>query len=278
MSKTILITGAAGGIGEALVTRARVAGHRVFAAARRLDQLEAYAQSSTVTPVAMDVGDTASVASAFAAIDEALAGAPLDAVIHSAAIAPFGTVEYTDSETFASILNINAVGSYRILRESLPRLRGHDGRLILISSLWSRTGGPLLSGYAASKHAIGGMADAARRETSDQGVHISIIELGVVVTKMLTGQQASFDARAASLSDAEKAQYGRLYAKYLDLVRKTEKTALSAEDAARLIEKPLYARKPKARYRVGVDAKAISLMSKILPDSVFDSLIGMAYK
>src|ERR1700727_712950 len=91
--RSILITGAEGGIGGALVAAALAKGDRVFAAVRALNVAGVLEPGPKLHVLPMDVGISASVNSAFRAIDDVLAGAALDAVIHCAAISPLGVVE-----------------------------------------------------------------------------------------------------------------------------------------------------------------------------------------
>lgn len=264
MSRTLVITGAAGGVGGALTRRAIDRGDRVFATARTLEELAEF--GADVTPISINIADDKSVAAGFEAIGAALAGGKLDAVIHCAGVAPHAAVELTTPAAFAEILNINAVGSFRVLLASMPLLRQSGGRCILIASLWARTGGPLLAGYAASKHAISALADSARREAP--GFDISVIELGVVRTSMLLSQ------RERASGDDQLGRYAAQYAAYRALTVKSEPSALDPEKAARGIERALTDARPKPRYRVGNDSKAVSFITWLLPASIVDALFA----
>jgi NAD(P)-dependent dehydrogenase (short-subunit alcohol dehydrogenase family) len=252
-------------------------GDFIIAAALTTAELSDIA-SPTVCPIAIDVGDSRSVKKAFAEVDQLLAGRPLNAVIHTAAIAPMGTVEFTPPEEFANTLNINATGTLRVLQAALPRLRKSKGRIILFSSLWGKLSGPLYVSYASSKHVIEAMADSARGEARGTGVEISVVEPGVILTPMFALQTKSVEAKVQSIGPEERALHLGLYQSYLKLFVTSANTATTAESCARQVLSILDARKPKTRYRIGMDANVMVALAHILPDRWFDGLLAKMLK
>ena len=272
MARTVLITGAGGGIGQVLARRLVARGDRVIASDRRPDLLTDLAAAGC-TPITMDVGDDASVQAGFAGI------VSLDAVVHCAAVAPLGTVEFMPAADVCAVHNVNALGSLRVLQASLPLLRqAPSGRLVMISSVWGKVSGPFVSAYAASKHAIEAMADAARREMAGQPVRISLVEPGVVKTPMYFDQSPQIDAAIAALSAEERALYGRLYEDHRKLVAGAGKSAASPEQVCAVIERCLDSAAPRARYRVGNDAKSLVALSQLLSDRLLDRVFRLMYK
>lgn len=273
---TILVTGAGGGIGYALATRLLARGDHVVASARRLDQIAALADRGARC-VAIDVGDDRSVHEGFAGLEGA--GVRLDAVVHCAAVAPLGTVEFTAPRDVAKVFNINTLGALRIMQGALPQLRATgDGRLILVSSLWGRVSGPFVSSYAASKHAIEALADSARREMRGHGVSLSVIEPGVVKTPMFENQADDLRRSIDELSPAERTLYGDLYADHAKLLANAGKGAITAEQCCAVIEKCLDARRPKPRYLAGNDSRALVTLGALLTDRGLDAVFGAIYK
>lgn len=274
----LLITGAASGIGKELVSRALDRGDEVFATQRSDRGLEEFAGRTGFHAIRMDVADSASVTAGFEEIDRLLAGRTLDGVINCAAVAPLSPVEVTPIEVLEQTLNTNTVGTLRIMQASMPRLRGHDGRLILVTSLWGKVSGPMVSAYAASKHAIEALVDSARRETKGIGPHITVVEPGVIKTRMLSSQLEGARQLANDIPADQQARYGELYRKYAGLVAKGSEQGISVSECAAQIEKVLHAAKPKARYQIGKDSKAVCLMARILPDSLLDGVFAMMMK
>jgi NAD(P)-dependent dehydrogenase (short-subunit alcohol dehydrogenase family) len=267
---TMLVTGAGSGIGKALVTRGLRRGDRVIACVLNDQEASSFESYDNLKIVNMDVGSTESVAAGFTSCDEWLKGSVLDAVIHCAGICPLSTVEEQSPEMLQNTLNINAVGSARILQQALPRLRGHDGRVALVSSLWGKVAGPLLSAYCASKHAIEAIADSARRETEGQKVHIMVIEPGVVKTQILDNQALFAEDGARKVTGEYEKLYGSLYKNYAGMVIKNSPNGLTTDAAAERIEKGVFASRPKTRLCVGTDSKAITFLARILPDRALD--------
>lgn len=278
MMANLLVTGAGGGIGRALVDRALGRGDRVIAAARSERDLASFQPQAGLHVVRMDVSSSPSVEDAFRDADAWLASAPLHAVINCAAVCPLGAVEVQAPEVILDTLNTNAVGSARVLRAALPRLRGHDGRVALVTSLWGKVAGPMLSAYCASKFAIEALADATRREIRGQDVHVILVEPGVVRTGMVSGQVAAAKAATAGLSPDHASVYGRLYRGYADMIEKNSGGGVSAEQCAAGIEAAVFARRPKARYVVGADAKAVTSLARVLPDQALDRLFNALIK
>lgn len=270
--RSMLITGASSGIGRELVNRAVARGDRVFAAVRSQKDFESFGNQVDLHPILMDVSSTESVANGFAQIDTKLAGAPLNVVINCAAACPLGALEVQSIEVIEQTLNTNAVGSARILRESLPRLRGHNGRIVLVTSLWGKVSGPMLSAYCSSKFAIEAIADATRREINGQDVHVILVEPGVVRTRMVSTQVAGAKEATQNLPAQHTTVYREMYRKYAAMIEKNSGGGVSADECAAGIERAAFAAKPKARYRIGGDSKAITLLARLLPDSALDGL------
>jgi NAD(P)-dependent dehydrogenase (short-subunit alcohol dehydrogenase family) len=266
---TILITGAGSGMGRELAHRAASRGDRVIAALLPGERcgLEGNPAVSIIT---MDVGDDASVEAGFA--NAQLSESGLDCVVHCAGISPSGAVEVEPLDTLRHALNVNTVGSARVLRQALPLIRPTHGRIILFASLWGRVGGPMLSAYCASKHAIEAIVDSARRETRGQGIDIILIEPGVVRTNMVEQTVTGSRSGANSLPERYRALYGDLYQKFARMIDRESTGGVSVEEAADVIEQAMFAARPRTRYRVGKDAKAVIALASLLPDRALDGV------
>jgi NAD(P)-dependent dehydrogenase (short-subunit alcohol dehydrogenase family) len=271
---TVLITGAARGIGHEMVVRALARGDEVFAVVRKESDRARFGSPPNLHVVLMDVADTASVETGFVEVDKLLAGRPLDAIVHSAAISKANVIEIAAVDEFEETLNTNVLGSLRMLKAGIPRLRGHGGRLILLTSLWGKASGAMLGAYCASKHAIESMADTARRETGGMDLHIILVEPGVVKTDMLTTQKATTEALIAGMSALQKRLYGALYQRYAKVTASAP--SISAAQCCAVIEKALTASRPATRYRAGTDSKIVCFLAWLLPDRWMDGVMGMS--
>lgn len=270
----LLVTGAARGIGHTVVLRALARGDTVFAIVRKAVDGNRFTATDRLHVVLMDMAETESVANGFDAVDRLLAGAKLDGIVHCAAISVPGAIELTPVSEFEQIINTNALGSLRILKAAIPRLRGHGGRLVLVTSLWGRASGALLGAYCASKHAIESLADAARRETIGMNLHIIVAEPGVVQTEMLSTQGPAVQAHLGKMSTQDRSLYGALYQRYFKLVS-SSKGITSAQCAAG-IEKALFDIHPGTRYRIGTDSKLVCFLNWLLPDRWMDGVMAQS--
>lgn len=273
----LFITGAARGIGNMLARRALTRGDTVFAAVRQLADRNKFPESDRLHLIVMDVSDTQAVERGFAQIDQLLGDRVLDAVVNSAAIAPPGAIELMSEAEFEQVINTNALGSLRIMKQAIPRLRGHGGRLVLVTSLWGQAAGALLGAYCASKHAVEALADVARRETAGMNLHIIVAEPGVVITDMYKSNMPVTQQLIAKMTPAQDRLYGALYHRYFQTVSAAGGgAAISVERAAAEIERALHAAHPATRYRFGMDSKLVCFLAWLLPDRWMDALMGLS--
>lgn len=278
---SILITGASRGIGLALTKRAIARGDTVFPTVRKEADKAKFGNHPNCHPVIMDVADTASVENGFAEVDRLLAGKPLDVVINSAAISIPGAVELAPIKEFEDTMNTNVCGSARVAQAAIPRLRGHDGRLVLITSLWGRASSALLGSYCASKHAIESLADTLRRETGGMGLRIVLCEPGVIRTDMYELQGGMVEQLINGMAPSHKKLYEPIYRRYQKLVGgpkgdQTPNMGISADKCCEGIEKAAFAANPKLRYRIGADSKAVCFLADFLPAKWMDFVMAQS--
>jgi len=93
-------------------------------------------------------------------------------------------------------MRVNYLGSLYCTYYALPHLKASRGQIVAVSSLTGKTGVPLRSGYAASKHAVVGFFDSLRIELADDGVDVTIIYPGFVATET---RKKSFGPNGISL-------------------------------------------------------------------------------
>ncbi len=269
---TVLITGASTGIGRATTERLARAGATVFAGARSqadLDSLRAIAPS--VVPVALEVTDPTSIAAA-RAIVEARVGTRLDAVVNNAGIVVAGPLEIVDPADFRQQFEVNVVGPLLITQAFLPHLRAARGRLVTVGSISGRFATPFTGAYSASKHAIEAFSDALRLEVAPFGVRVILIEPGPVKTPIWERTQSASRAAVDRADPARVAPYLAAIDRLQALSVKLEAGGDAPDVVARVIERALAAKRPRARYLVGSNAKVQAVLRN-LPDGLRDRLI-----
>ena len=257
--RSVLITGASSGIGEATAQRLADQGWRVFGTSRRAREPE-----NGVHFVVMDVCDDESVEKGMA---EVLAEAgQLDALVCNAGMGIYGAVEDVTLEDARAQFEINFFGVLRVLRSALPAMRERQrGRVILVGSLAGRAPIPFQAHYSASKAAIDALSGALRNELVGFGVDVSLVEPGDVNTPFN-------DAMAWDTSPRESA-----YREQLDrteaAIRESLPKAPPASDVAECVARALAARSPRVRYTVGDSAWLVPFARRVLPDGISLGLI-----
>jgi NAD(P)-dependent dehydrogenase (short-subunit alcohol dehydrogenase family) len=264
MERTVLVTGASSGIGEACALRLSRAGWHVFAGVRRqedADRLEA----ERVEPVLVDVTDGASIAAAAERLGErGLAG-----LVNNAGIAVAAPLEFLPLEELRRQLEVNVIGQVSVTRAVLPHLRRAHGRIVTVGSVAGRSALPFLGAYAASKHALEAVTDALRVELRPFGIEVAIVQPGTIATPIWRKGAEGFQRIAAELPESVTDLYGTRLAAFREAAAAAGRRGESPDEVAKVIEHALTARRPKTRYVVGRDARR-RLRVERLPDRLRD--------
>ena len=197
MSKVILITGASTGFGRDTAETLARAGHKVFASMRATktknrDHAVALSEQN-VEVIELDVTDTRSVDEAIA--DVISKAGRIDVLVNNAGVASAGVSEaFTDAQVTA-LFDVNVVGLHRVTRAVLPTFRRQeDGLIINIGSILGRVTFPFFGIYGASKFAVEAMTDSLRREVSQLGVDVTLIQPSAYPTQMYGSADQPGDA------------------------------------------------------------------------------------
>ena len=192
--KTVLVTGASRGIGQALTDEAlRRGARRVYAAARR----PAAHPDERVTPLRMDVTDAAQVQAA------AMRVGWLDLLINNAGLALFEGLG--DRATLERHLAVNLFGTYAVTEAFLPALTQSGGAIINNLSLNSLAPLPTLAAYSVSKAAAFSLTQSLRTSLAERGVRVHAVLTGPTDTDMVRGldiPKASAESVARAIFDA----------------------------------------------------------------------------
>lgn len=252
MSRTALVIGAAGGMGTEVVKQLLAEGYQVTATVMN-DAEETHVKAHTPTvssTIRLDLSDADAVLARLTALNLPR----LDAVVLCAAVGPLGPIELAPLATLRRALEINTVAAAAVYQACMPGLRAAKGRLVLISSFAGKIAMPFLGQYAASKHALEGLADAMRREAKPEGVDVIVIEPGGVRTPMVTGQLETVARERAALSPEQAARFGAYYDGFIAVAKRSWDTMLDPSAIADAVTAALKAEQPAARYPVGPDS------------------------
>lgn len=271
MSKTIVITGASSGIGHVCATHLSALGFDVVAGVRRPEDATRFGETP-IRPVLLDVTDADSVGR----LARQLAGRPLAGLVNNAGIAVGGPLELVALDDLRHQLEVNVVGLVAITQALLEPLREGRGRVVNIGSMSGLRAAPFVGPYAASKHAVEALTDALRQELRPWGMHVAVIEPGLVDTPIWAKSRAATDAAEAALSPRGRALYGSSFAPLRTLIGRTAERAMPATRVAAAVEHALTARRPRTRYPLGLEVRAQIGLSALLPDRAMDALVARA--
>ena len=199
-NKVVWITGASGGIGEALALACARQGARLVLSARKEQELKrvklACAESPDVLVMPLDVTNFDGMPEAVATVLSHFG--QIDVLINNAGISQRSYAENTELAVDRRIMDINFFGTVALTKAVLPHfLERQSGQVVNISSVMGKIGTPLRSAYAASKHALHGFFDCLRAEVADRNVHVLMVCPGMIATNIsknsLTGDGGRYD-------------------------------------------------------------------------------------
>lgn len=203
----VLVTGGGRGIGRAIALAFSAPGSTVAIVARSRGELDATAaeieeRGAIAVPLAADVRDETSVASAFARFREA--GHALDVLVNNAGVGGGQPVTEADAADWRRILDTNVYGTFLVTRQAIPLLR-EGGRIVNMSSVLGRFGVPGYTAYCASKHAVIGFTRALALELAARRITVNAVCPGWVDTDMAAqGMRLGADAMGITFDDFKK--------------------------------------------------------------------------
>jgi NAD(P)-dependent dehydrogenase (short-subunit alcohol dehydrogenase family) len=270
---TVAVTGASRGIGRATALAFAARGHKVFALARSLPDLQALAEdqgrsSGTIIPLEMDVADEPSRQQAVAAILEHTSGYGLDVLVNNAGYGQFGPLEEVTPEQLRCQIEVNLIGVLAFTQPFLPMMRSRRrGRIINVSSVAGRVATPFMGAYNASKFALEGMSDALRLELSPFSIKVVLIEPGPV--------RSNF-GEAVQETVSTDSPYARFQRRWRGTRGASDFFSRSADHCAAVIVRAALSPHPRVRYRVTPHALLAEIGRRLVPDRVTDFAIRVA--
>ncbi len=186
----IVLTGAAGGIGEHLAAGLAARGARLLLVGRRARALEELARrinaaggqaACCAANIASDGGRRAIIAAA----GTGMGG--VDVLIHNAGVLDYGPLVDTDTTTVEQVMTTNVTAPMLLTRAALPQMLARGGgRIVAVGSTFGSIGYSCFAAYSASKFALRGFCEALRRELQGSGVGVTLVVPRAVRTPMNT--------------------------------------------------------------------------------------------
>ncbi len=267
MTKVILITGASSGIGFDAAEAFARQGHRVYAAARRVERMEPL-KALGVVPLRMDVTDSVSMEAGVRAVLEA--EGRIDALVNNAGYGYFGPIETVSMDDARKQLEVNLFGLARLCQLVLPGMREHgSGRIVNIGSVAGRAVLYFGGWYNVSKFAVEAFSDALRMEMKPFGVSVVLIEPGSIGTNWghITADNLAACTAGTAYEEAGANEAAAMHKIY------SLKVLSAPSVVSRAIVKAVTSRRPRTRYRPGLGASSIVFWHAVLPTRWWDGIM-----
>ncbi|MEL6858391.1 MAG: 3-oxoacyl-[acyl-carrier-protein] reductase [Pseudomonadota bacterium] len=186
--KTALVTGATGGIGEAIARTMHAAGAEIVLSGRRVEKLQALAGDlggrTHIAPCDLSDPDQAD-----ALVGQTIeAAGKIDILIANAGVTRDKLLMQMKDEDFQDILRVNLESYFRLCRKAVrPMMKARGGRIIGITSIVGVTGNPGQSNYCASKAGMIGFTKSLAQEVASRGITANTIAPGFIESPMTDG-------------------------------------------------------------------------------------------
>jgi NAD(P)-dependent dehydrogenase (short-subunit alcohol dehydrogenase family) len=268
----VLVTGCSVGIGRATALALVKTGRPTWASARRPETLTELAAAGCRV-IRLDVADEASRVRAIRTI-EAEHGA-LGALVNNAGYAQTGPVEEVSLELLRTQFETNVFGLIRLCQLVLPGMRtAGRGRIVNLGSAGGLMAFPAVSAYAMTKWSLEALSDALRYEVRQFGVQVVLLEPGGVDTSFGATELATWP----TIPGSPYAKFQRNHHDRMGRFNRPGAPGLSKpEQVARVVVRAVDARRPRARYKVGVAPRLLPLLYRGLPARGWDGFVAQLF-
>ncbi len=273
---SVVITGVSTGIGWGITKVLIQKGFRVFGSVRKTQDAERLSKEfgSNFVPLIFDVTDEPAVQAAARQVREQLNGETLFGLVNNAGIAVPAPLIHISTDDFRYQLEVNLVSVLIVTKAFVSllgadrSLRGKPGRIINISSVGGKNGGPFLGPYAASKHGLEGFSESLRRELMLYRIDVIIIGPGSVATPIWDKAEQADISAYASTDYAEAAKRVQNY------MIADGRRGHPPEKVGEVVWQALTTPKPRVRYAVIPGSSFRRIIQMLLPKRVVDRIIA----
>jgi NAD(P)-dependent dehydrogenase (short-subunit alcohol dehydrogenase family) len=270
--KSILITGCSSGIGRCVAEGLKNRGYRVFATARKQDDVDDLLKQGYES-LLLDLDQPETIQ---AAVSEILQRTDnhLYALFNNGAYGQPGAVEDLSSDVLRQQFETNVFGWHELTRLVLPVMRQQGyGRILQNSSVLGFVALKYRGAYNASKFAIEGLTDTLRLEFRGTDIHFSLIEPGPIESRFRANALKAFRQNIDPQSSVHRDTYQALVDK-LETEGPVVPFTLKAESVLDRVIHALEARRPKPRYYVTFPTYLFAYLKRILPIRAMDSILN----
>jgi short-subunit dehydrogenase len=271
MKTSVLITGCASGIGlyaaQALLQR----GYRVFATARREEDV-AKLKHLGLEALQLDVNCSHSIQTALTQV-LACTGGTLDVLFNNAGYGQPGAIEDLQRQHIEQQFQTNVYGLMELCSAVVPIMRKQGrGRIINNSSLLGLVAMPYRGVYAASKFAVEGLCDALRQELYGSGIKVILLEPGPIQTNFRNHAYKAYTQAVDEKASQHQHAYQKMAAYYRERQGHGWLTQSPAAVSRKLI-KAIESKRPRARYYIGLPTYLLAFARRLLPTWALDYVL-----
>ena len=200
-NKTVVLTGASGGIGEAMAHELANNGARLILVGRNSGKLESLASSLSGEHLFL-AADLASDDGRNQLFDYCSSNGPINLLINNAGVSAFEMIEDQSDSDIAKLLSINLTSPILVTKGLLPLLQSTaDGGVVNVGSAFGAIGYPGFSTYCASKFGLRGYSEALRRELSDSGLQVFYLAPRATNTAINSSRVANLNSELGNAVD-----------------------------------------------------------------------------
>ncbi len=263
--KTALITGAATGIGEAIVKKLADEGWQVYAGYRSSSPDHTrWMSMANVTPLHCDVTYQEDVVQAVERIRREQG--KLDLLLNNAAYASnAGVVEAADMEDYRKTFEVNFWGPLNVIQACAPLLKAAKGRVVNTGSASVYLTIPMGSAYPVSKTALTALTNHLRLEMAPFGVQVTTLHPGGVETPMTSLGDEVSQKQWQAIPESLRSEYARHFCDGASAVGDNFKLYHPDEFARRVYRQVITAKKLKPSYLIGPGVAPLPWLHRLLP-------------
>lgn len=273
-TRTILITGCSSGIGYACAHGLRERGYRVFASARKPEDVERLSGEG-LEALRLDLDDPASIRDA---VDQVLSRTQgrLYALFNNGAYTQVGAVEDLSRAVLRAQLETNLFGWHELTCRVIPVMRNQGyGRIVQNSSILGLAALAYRGAYVASKFALEGLTDTLRLELAGSGIRVSLIEPGPIESRIRANSYEKFRAHIDREHSPHREQYGAVERRLLQ-EGPVQSFTLPPQAVLKKLIHALESPRPKSRYCVTVPTYLFGGLRRVLSSRGLDRVLKWA--
>lgn len=277
--RAVVVTGASSGIGRACALRLARTGFHVFAGVRKDEDAEALEYASPeagLTPLPLDLTDSALIASAVETVTEAVGEVGLAGLVNNAGVGVASPLELVPINELRHQFEVNVFGQLAVTQAFLPLVRVAMGRIVNIGSVGGWITLPFAGPLCASKHTLKSFNDALRMELYPWGIHVSLIEPGAISTRAVDKLEASVEGTIEEFTALGCTRYADAFRAMTRRAIAHERSGSPPDVVAEAVFRAITAKKPKTSYPVGAGSRLQSTLARVLPDRLLDQMLFRA--